>query len=257
MSLTPGALGFADAIASASSSVQLDDAAKHMWSGVSQGILTYQDAEKLQACIDERRARFGSGRVPEGPLTRIASTLVRRFTPRRRQWSPDKQASKERRRDLSGALPSSVRRLFTEAQRAVLAIIAGEVKRHGVCDLVIDKIAALAGCCRTSVIDARREAIRLGIIKVTYRPRRGAKSLSNVVQIVCRDWLAWIKRGPAAHRATGCKTFSSCEKSHPTKTIEKKEGLRWEVQRGASPRERRSFGPISTFEGGSMARPGG
>jgi hypothetical protein len=91
------------------------------------------------------------------------------------------------------------------ADRAVLCIVAGEIKRNGICDLPIDKIAALAGVCRTSVQNALHEARRLRHIKIVERPQTGRKHLPNVVEIVAPEWLAWIKRSPAAARTIGFK----------------------------------------------------
>jgi hypothetical protein len=80
----------------------------------------------------------------------------------------------------------------------VLCIIAGEVKRRGICDLLIDKIGALAGVCRTTVQSTLHKARRLGHLKITERPQRGRKSLSNIVEVVSREWLAWLKKGATA-----------------------------------------------------------
>ncbi|WGD31889.1 hypothetical protein AncyloWKF20_08735 [Ancylobacter sp. WKF20] len=122
-------------------------------------------------------------------------------------------------------MPDKLRGCFTEAERAVLAVLAGEVKHRGVCDLPIDKIAALAGVCRTSVQNALHEARRLGLIKVTYRPRRGAKSLPNMIEIVSAEWLAWLKRGPTAHKPTGSKSVARSKILNPTKIIEGEEAF--------------------------------
>src|SRR5258707_15864010 len=125
--------------------------------------------------------------------------------PRQRQRSPDRKASRDRRRMLGGssALPDNLRQYYTEGQRAVLCIVAFEIKRHGVCDLPNDKIAALAGVCRTTVQTAMHEARRLHHIKITERPIPGRKSLPNLVEIVSREWLVWIKRVPSAARGIG------------------------------------------------------
>jgi hypothetical protein len=127
---------------------------------------------------------------------------------RQRPRSPDRQASRDRRRRLGGssALPDNLRQHYTEGQRAVLCIIAGEVKHHGVCDLPIDKIAALAGVCRTTVQTTLHEARRLDHIKITERPQRGRKSLPNLVEVISPEWRMWLKRGPSAHRPIGSKT---------------------------------------------------
>src|SRR6266576_2917693 len=119
---------------------------------------------------------------------------ISRFVPRQRQRSPDRKASRDRRRMFGGssALPDGLRQYYSEGQRAVLCIVAGEIKRHGVCDLPIDKIAALAGVSRTTTQTTMHEARRLGHIKITERPQRGRKSLTNVVEIISPEWLTWI-----------------------------------------------------------------
>jgi hypothetical protein len=72
-----------------------------------------------------------------------------------------------------------------------------------VCDLPIDKIAALTGVCRTTVQTTIHEARRLGHLKITERPIAGKKHLPNVVEIVSAEWRAWIKRAPSAARRIG------------------------------------------------------
>jgi hypothetical protein len=88
-----------------------------------------------------------------------------------------------------------MRRHYTEGQRAVLCIVGGEIRRHGVCDLPIDKIAALAGVCRTTVQTTLHEARRLGHIRITERSRPGRKHLPNLVVVTCLEWRAWLRRG--------------------------------------------------------------
>jgi len=87
----------------------------------------------------------------------------------------------------------------------VLCILAGEVRHHGVCDLPIDKIAALAGVCRATVQTTLHEARRLRHITITERPVAGRKHLPNLIEIASAEWLTWIKRGPTAHRPIGSK----------------------------------------------------
>lgn len=149
--------------------------------------------------------------IPDAPGGRGRSAgrpMPTRFPPRRHPRSPDREASRNRRRMLgsSAPMPSDLRALFTEAERAVLAIIAGEVKYRGACDRPNDQIAALAGVSRSTVQNALRAADRLGLIKVTRRPRPGQKNLPNLVEIVSPEWRAWIRRGPTAHRPIGFKT---------------------------------------------------
>jgi len=146
--------------------------------------------------------------IPDAPGATAAKRRASRFTPRQRPRSPDRQASRDRRRRLGGssALPDTLRHHYTEGQRAVLCIIAGEAKRQGVCDLPIDKIAALAGVCRTTVQTTLHEARRLGHIRITERPVPGRKHLPNLIEITSPEWRTWIKRGPIAHRSIGSKS---------------------------------------------------
>ncbi|MET4601069.1 hypothetical protein ABIB90_000520 [Bradyrhizobium sp. JR4.1] len=205
-------------IACCESPDQLDAVGRLLWGANAEGHVSDDDATFLAACIQTRRPlshRTSIGRfaVP-GRLSR--------FLPRRPQRSSDRRASRDRRRTLGGssALPDNLRHHFTEGQRAVLCVIAGEIKRCGICDFPIDKIAALAGVCRTTVQNAIHEARRLGLLKITERPQPGRKNLSNLVEIVSREWLAWIKRGPSAARPIGsnfAKTVPPTKSADSTK----------------------------------------
>jgi hypothetical protein len=160
------------------------------------------------------RHQAANARCPLFPC-RLAARVQRRFTPRKPQRSPDRKASRERRRMLGGSscMPPQMSSQFTEGERAVLCIISFEVKLHGVCDLAIDAIVARAGVCRTTAQNAIHEARLLLLITVLERPRRGMKSLTNVVRTCSRDWLAWIKRAPSAARLIGSK-FREKNKPH-------------------------------------------
>jgi hypothetical protein len=151
--------------------------------------------------------------IPDAPSERRRSPdrpIARRFPPRHHPRSPDRKASRERRRILGGSndMPPNIRKDYTEGERAVLTIIAGEVKHHGVCDLPIDQIAALAGVCRSTVQNTLHKARDDDHphIKVTLRRRPGRKNLPNLIEIISPEWRAWLKRGPTAHRPIGSKT---------------------------------------------------
>ena len=116
-------------------------------------------------------------------------------------------------------MPDKLRVLYTEGQRAVLFVVAGEVKQRGYCDLPIDKIAALAGVSRTTVQTTMHEARRLGHIRITVRPQAGRKNLSNVVEIVSEEWLTWLKRGSSARPSIGSNSLTRPEKVSPTKNL--------------------------------------
>lgn len=133
-------------------------------------------------------------------------------------------------------MPDTIRHHYTEGERAVLTVIAGEVKHHGLCDLAVDRIAAIAGLSRTTVQNAIREARALGHLSVENRPRKGQKNLTNLVRIVSPEWLAWLKRGPSLARQIGFKDF------HPTKSQDKNKNLRDGKSRNDSTRGERCMG---------------
>ena len=133
-------------------------------------------------------------------------------------------------------MPPQVRAVYTECERAALTIVAREVKHHGICDLAVGRIAAEAGVCVRTVQNAVAEAVRQDHICREERDRKGHKNLTNILRIVSREWLAWIKRGPI-----GCKVFTA------TKNVDSKQerrprfaSHRW---RSPHPSEGRPQGP--------------
>lgn len=211
-----------DAINACATDAQLDHAGRDLlWPALGAGLITDDEATHLGECLERRR----SSRRSVAPASSArALPRLSRFAPRQRPRSPDREASRNRRRVLGGssALPDTLRHHYTEGQRAVLCIIAGEVKRQGMCDLPIDKIGALAGVCRTTVQTALHEARRLGHLRITERPREGRKHLTNVVEIVSREWRAWLQRsGSAAPRRIGSNPSTLAS---PTKNEGRKEG---------------------------------
>lgn len=197
--LSPPAAALYDAINAATSPDQMDNLGRTLWHLFGKGELNDDEAQFLSGAIERRRPhRRPMTMKPVGAL----NSRISRFVPRQHPRSPDRKASRDRRRTLgsSSSMPPALRALFPEGQRSVLAIVAGEVKHHGACDLPYDKIAALAGVCRTTVQTTMHEARRLGLINVLERPRTGRKSLTNVIRIASCEWLIWLARGPTAHR---------------------------------------------------------
>lgn len=96
----------------------------------------------------------------------------------------------------SSSLPPQVRAAYTECERAVLFIVAREVKHHGICELSVGQLAAEAGVCPRTVQNAVAEAVRQRHLCREERPQKGRKNLTNILRIVSREWLAWIERGP-------------------------------------------------------------
>ncbi|MDR3525817.1 MAG: hypothetical protein P4L57_00955 [Rhizomicrobium sp.] len=159
----------------------------------------------LANCIDTRRHKTS----PKGlsSLGVISTQVARRSATKRRQRSPDRQKSRDRRRTLGGssALPPALRAHYTEGLRAVLCVVCEEIKRRGFCDFPIDKIAAIAGVCRTTAQNALREAAWQGHMSVAVRKRPGRKNLTNIVRITSPEWLTWISRGVSKLGQIGLK----------------------------------------------------
>jgi hypothetical protein len=193
-----------DAIVVAETLDEFHRLARLVWLGAYEGAISHDAADWLQSLINGRRPS-SRGNSP-GHLTILARAgglsaggePGSRFKSRQRPRSPDRKASRARRRTLGGSssLPPKLRVRYTEGQRAVMCVVAGEVKQHGICRLPIDKIAALAGVCRTTVQTTMHEARRQGDIQIVERPRRGRKSLTNILKIASADWHAWLRRGP-------------------------------------------------------------
>jgi hypothetical protein len=183
----------------AAQTTELDHITREVWRAYGAGILDDAAAQAATDAIQARRAiaKAEAGHSVKGPPQAPAQ---------RRQRSPDRQASIERRRRMVGtiAMPSALASRFTWGEQAVHRVVGNEVKKHGVCTLPIDAIAAMAGVHRTTVQNALREGQGKGevpgvpIISVQQRRRRGQRSLTNIVRIISPEWLAWLYKGPSA-----------------------------------------------------------
>ncbi len=214
----------------------LDELARQLWQCYALGAIGDADATLISYRIERRR--HPQGRPSAAKRVRLPFQLGNfvggRFTPRKPQRSPDRKASRDRRRMLGGssALPDDLRSYYTEGERSALCIVAGEVKRQGICDFPIDKIAALAGVCRTTVQNALHKASRQGHVLVTGRPQRGRKNLTNIVRIISPKWLSWIQRGPSAAHSIGSNSLKII---NPTKNIDSEGRKQQSIKKGFRP----------------------
>ena len=188
----PIAQQLADAISQANIK-NLDEISHTVWKAFGAGHITDIDADRLSGAIDSRRAAYQAGRTP-----RQGRDAKRRS---RASRSPDRARSIARRRSIamSGAVPSPLACKFTMGELAVLSLIAQQVQRRGFCDWPMDRLAACAGVCRTTVRRAMREAQAQGLITVEERRRSYTRSETNIVRIVSPEWRTWLRLGG------GCK----------------------------------------------------
>ena len=150
-----------------------------VWKGFACGALGETEAQQLAEEIAARKV------IPPKPAE-----------PRRRVGSrPRSPAHMERRRrwTSSGWLPPQVACRFTMAETAVLSTIAAEVARRGLCRLTIGHIAAMAGVSRSTVKNAVREAVSLGILTSEEWRLTAWRSAPNTVRITNAEWRAWLK----------------------------------------------------------------
>jgi hypothetical protein len=202
--LGPAARAIYDLISQATGN--LDGVARQIWRAFKDEIITDAEAHYLSFLIERRRAHARERTIDQRSFNdRHYDPRAIRFPARRRQKSPDRSSSVARRRMLaaSGNLPDTLRRHFTTGQLAVLCVVAGEVKRCGLCDQPLDEIAALAGVCRATAQSAMHRAQECGLICVKERRRRGRKNLTNVITIISPEWTTWIRRAPSAARRIG------------------------------------------------------
>src|SRR3954453_2365161 len=173
----------------ASPRAELAKDASLLWRAYAAGQVSEAEAQALSNLIEARRA------LPAAPKP----------TQRRLGSRPRSPASMERRRRwaASGALPPALAARFTLAETAVLAVIAAEVLRHSACTLTIGHLAALAGVSETTVRNALRAARGLGLLTIEERRVSAWRNAPNVVRIVSREWLAWLRLRAPKERTRG------------------------------------------------------
>ncbi|WP_409567515.1 helix-turn-helix domain-containing protein [Methylobacterium sp. J-030] len=201
-----------------------------LWRAYGEGKVTEAEAEALSVLI-EGRTLSGSGpktgQSPNGSATVTPQTGDPPGTasggagsPRRPGVGsrPRTDASMERRRcwAASGRLPPGLAARFTLAEQAVLSLVAAEVARRKDCRLAVGNLAAIVGVAETTVRNAIREAVKLGLVTVEERRVTGFRNDTNIVRIVSVEWTAWLRlarRGspqisgyPSQPQGGGCKS---------------------------------------------------
>jgi hypothetical protein len=92
-------------------------------------------------------------------------------------------------------MPPAIAARFTQGEAAVLATVAAEASSHGDCRLTVGHVAAIAGVCQSTVRNALREAVKLGLVTIEERRVRAFRNRPNIVRVVSPAWLAWMRLG--------------------------------------------------------------
>ncbi|WP_267428190.1 hypothetical protein [Methylobacterium sp. GC_Met_2] len=243
------------AIEGARTLAQLDSLSRTIWQAHAAETVTDSEAQGLAETLHTRRSAIREAVAPVGiPLGRV--TL---FPPKRLQRAPERSVAIERRRRLacSGPMPPAIASRFTTGQLAVLRIVGDEMARHGACGLCIDAIAARAGVCRRLAQAAIRLAEGDGLLTIQERRHQGRKNETNVVRIISREWLQWLRRGGRS-AAPGLLGSIGCKRTHPTDTGDPQgqivdAGPKKESCRGPAGDPRRSD-PVRILAGGRTGR---
>ena len=142
----------------------LNALAHKLWKAHAAGHLDDDQAQRLAEQLEARR--------PKRPAGSVTSFRPSGVTPKR-QRSPDRQASIERRRRLARAspVPPELVDQFTQGEHAVITVVAGEIQRAGACQWCLARIGAVAGVCETLVRNAIRKARNVGLLFSMERRR--------------------------------------------------------------------------------------
>jgi hypothetical protein len=213
----------------ASPRVELPKVAQLLWRAYAAGQVTEAEASEISERIE----------------TRKTMPAAQERAPRRRVGSrPRSPESMERRRRwaYSNRLPRQLKASFTVGELAVLAVVAAEVERGGVCTLPNDKIAAIAGVCRSTVKNALREARVRGLVSIEERRKTPRYNAPNIVRIIAPEWRSWLRLGGRDSAGRDHVSRSNVLRQHwvgksvTSTTTESKSGL-------ALTRENMSSGP--------------
>ncbi|ACK86450.1 hypothetical protein [Methylorubrum extorquens] len=199
-----------------------------LWKAFAEGHVSEADAEALSALIEARQAlRSPHPATSTGPIAsndaqgRVGSPRTGRSGSR-----PRTDASVERRRRwaASGRMPPAIAARFTLAEQAVLSLVAAETCRRKDCRLSVGGMAAIAGVSETTVRNAIREAVKLGLLTVEERQITGWRNDTNIVRIISAEWTSWLRLTRKAPKAEDRLSLNSeqkgggCKSANPTPT---------------------------------------
>ncbi len=174
-----------------------------LWRGYGDGKITEAEAEALSGLIEARHVKSETVSHLRSPVSGTSTDVGKSDTAANRTGSPRRavgsrprsDASMERRRRwaASGRLPPAIAARFTLAEQGVLSLVAAEVARRKDCRLAVGHLAAIVGVAETTVRNAIREAVKLGLVTVEERRVTGFRNDTNIVRIVSAEWTAWLR----------------------------------------------------------------
>ena len=167
-----------------------------LWRAYGDGKVTEAEAEALSGLIEARSLFFIGGKLRSSGVPQSDAAPDRVRSSRTSVGSrPRTDASMERRRRwaASGRLPPAIAARFTLAEQAVLALVAAETARRKDCRLAVGHLGAIVGVAETTVRNAIREAVKLGLLTVEERRVTGFRNDTNIVRIVSPEWTAWLR----------------------------------------------------------------
>ena len=135
--LSTAAAALYEAINSATSPDEPDNVLDAIWRRHwPVGAISDDEAQFLAEAIQKRKPQRGF--VAESPVGKLHARVSLRLGNGHVRRIVRPRGDRRRTLGSSSAMPPAMRAKFTEGQRAVLAIVAGEIKHHGVCDLPYD-----------------------------------------------------------------------------------------------------------------------
>ncbi len=159
-----------------------------MWGAFASGAISENDAQRLSEALEARKRSCSISSQPKAPKPATA-----RLKPVQRQAAIERR----RRQAASGAIPPAIASHFTTGEQAALAVIAraSQQQRGRTLMWFLDKIAALAGVCRSTARNAIRKAKALGFIHVQEQRLRWFRNGANKISIIASTWMQWLSRG--------------------------------------------------------------
>ncbi len=159
---------------------RLPELSAAVWKAYAAGVIGEDDAQALAEAVEAKKA--------------VPTAVIARKHVGSRPRSPE-SLERRRRWTASGLMPPQLAAQFTMGEVAALAVVAAEASKRGACKLTLGHIAALAGVCRSTVRNAVRQAVALGLMRSEEWRLSAWRNAPNTVTVISPEWLAWLRLG--------------------------------------------------------------